>query len=92
MTSSSGSMPPRYEAVVRRGDRETGPIRLPLDEPEQFINEFNKLYHDHKMSVVATPIATPSPGPPDLMNSESTTQLRTALNGLGKLPENRNST
>ncbi len=69
MTSSRGSMPPPYEAVVRRGDLETGPIRLPLDEPEQFINDFNQIYHDHKMSVVATPIPPPSLG---LMNSELT--------------------
>lgn len=54
MTSSPGSMPPPYEAVVRRGGKEIGPIRLPLDEPEQFIKDFNQIYHDHKLSVVAT--------------------------------------
>ena len=62
MTSSPGSMPAPYDAVVRRGDQETGPIRLPLDEPEQFIKKFNDVYHDHKMSVVATPMTTPSVG------------------------------
>jgi len=87
MTSSSGSMPPRYEAVVRRADRETGPIRLPLDEPEQFINDFNKVYHDHKMSVVATPIATPLPD--DVRVDDAT---RTAFNGLETQPENPKST
>ena len=54
MTSSSGSMPPPFEAVIRRGGEEIGPIRLPLDEPEQFIKDFNLIYRDHKMSVVAT--------------------------------------
>ncbi len=54
MTSSSSSMPPPYEAIVRRGGEEIGPIRLPLDDREQFIKDFNQIYHDHKMSVVAT--------------------------------------
>lgn len=47
-------MPPPYEAVVRRGGEEIGPIRLPLVEPEQFIKDFNQIYHDHEMSIVAT--------------------------------------
>ena len=92
MTSSSGSMPPRYEAVVRRGDRETGPVRLPLDEPEQFINDFNKVYHDHKMSVVATPIATPLPDDVRVDDVRVDDATRTALNGLETQPENPKST
>jgi hypothetical protein len=50
-------MPPPYEAVVRRDDQDIGPIRLPQNEPERFIEEFNRLYRDKKMVVASVPHA-----------------------------------
>ncbi len=32
------------DAVLHRDDRATGPMRLPVEEPSQFIDEFNRRY------------------------------------------------
>ena len=51
MTSSPGMMPPTYNAVVQRNDQGIGPIRLPIEQQRQFIDEFNERYRGLGISV-----------------------------------------
>ena len=53
MTSSPGSMPPQYEAIIQCDQQGRGPVRLPLQDADLFIAEFNRKYGDHGMSVIA---------------------------------------
>jgi hypothetical protein len=61
MTSSPGSMPPAYEAVLRRNDQVTGPIRLPEKEVEHFLEQFHRTYRSLGISIVSC-----SPGSTDV--------------------------
>ncbi len=55
MTSSPGELPPPYEAIVCREDRVLGPVRLPPEDPDQFVVEFNRIYQRAGMRMEAIP-------------------------------------
>lgn len=52
---SSPSQPQAAEGVVRRGGEVTGPVRLPAEDRQRFIDTFNHLYRTTGLSVAATP-------------------------------------
>jgi hypothetical protein len=53
-TMSSPSIPAICDAVVRRGSEVTGPIRLPREDSQSFIEAFNRLYSAAGLSIAAT--------------------------------------
>ena len=54
MTSSPGSMPPPYEAVICCDHEGRGPVRLPIVDAANFVAEFNRVYGDHGLTIVST--------------------------------------
>jgi len=54
MTSSSGSMPPPYEAVIRKDNKNLGPIRLPLKDAGQFLEQFHRIYAGLGISIASS--------------------------------------
>lgn len=61
MTSSPGSMPPAYEAILQRNGRVTGPIRLPEKEVEHFLEQFHRTYRSLGISIVSCRPASSTP-------------------------------
>ncbi len=55
MTKTSSSSSNRSggvcDAVVAKDDRITGPVRLPLAESNNFVDEFNRIYGEVGMSL-----------------------------------------
>jgi len=61
MTSSSGSMPPPYSAVLRKGEEEVGPIRLPEENVARFVEHFDLIYRRVGMTISPTMIVRADP-------------------------------